>query len=133
MCVGMTTRGLWDASSGGSGEGCGARTVRRLRTGLGTFASDRAGVFAYGHTGRGVFWVRVRFDGEDWHTLQTLPTPDPPGGRDRFWILPAQGDCPLVTVQAIGGSGQVVDEHRAGPAPGVAPGTPDPYAACRSG
>jgi hypothetical protein len=121
MCVGLTTRGLWHASSGASGEGCGARTVRRLRTGLGLSASDRAGVFAYGHTGRGVFGVRVRFDGEEWRKLQTLPTPEPPGGRGRFWILPATGDGGGVTVQAIGRSGNVVDERRIS------------YAAARSG
>ncbi len=121
MCVGLTTRGLWHASSGGSGEGCGARTVRRLRTGLGTFASDRDGVFAYGHTGRGVFSVRVRFDGEDWRKVDTLPTPIPPGGRGRFWVVPATGDGGSVTVQAIGRGGNVVDERRIS------------YAASRSG
>jgi hypothetical protein len=121
MCVGLTTRGLWHSSSGGSGEGCGARTVRRLRTGLGLSASDRAGVFAYGHTGRGVFSVRVRFEGEDWRRVDTLPTPIPPGGRGRFWVVPATGDGGGVTVQAIGRSGHVVDERRIG------------YAASRSG
>jgi hypothetical protein len=93
--------------------------MRPLRTGLGLFGSDRHGLFAFGHTGSRVYSVRVRFGGEDWKEVQTTFTPIPPGGRDRFWVVPADGDCTNVTVQAIGPKGNVVDEK-----------SPRPYAAC---
>jgi hypothetical protein len=66
-----------------------------------------------------VYKVRVRFGGEDWREVQTTFTPIPPGGRDRFWVVPAESDCRNVTVQAIGPKGTVVDERSTGP-----------YAAC---
>jgi hypothetical protein len=119
MCVGMTVRALWHPKQAASGEGCGPRTIRPLRTGLALFGSDRHGLFAYGHTGSRVYSVRVRFGGEDWKEVQTTFTPIPPGGRDRFWVVPADGDCTNVTVQAIGPKGNVVDEK-----------SPRPYAAC---
>ena len=120
MCVGMSVRALWDPFPSPSGEGCGARTLRPLRTGLGLFSAHDRGLFAFGHTGSRVYGVRVRFGGEDWKEVQTTFTPIPPGGRGRFWVVPAEGDCDKVTVQAIGPKGNVVDERRAGPG----------YAAC---
>jgi len=63
--------------------------------------------------------LRVRFGGEDWKEAKTTFTPIPPGGRGRFWVVPAEGDCPSVTVQAIGPKGHVVHER-----------SPRPYAAC---
>ena len=114
MCVGMTVRALWHPKAAASGEGCGARTLRPLRTGLGLFSSDRHGLFAFGHTGSRVYNVRVRFGGEDWKEVQTTFTPEPPGGRDRFWVVPAENGCRNVTVQAIGPKGTVVDERRVG-------------------
>jgi len=119
MCVGMTARALWDPSPSPSGEGCGARTLRPLRTGLGLFSAAGRGLFAFGHTGSRVYGVRVRFGGEEWKEAQTTFTPIPPGGRGRFWVVLAQGDCAEVTVQAIGPEGTVVDERGTGP-----------YAAC---
>jgi len=98
-----------------SGEGCGARTLRPLRTGLGLFFAHGRGLFAYGHTGSRVYGVRVRFGGEAWKKVQTTFTPIPPGGRGRFWVVPAEGDCENVTVQAIGPKGNVVDDRRVGP------------------
>jgi hypothetical protein len=61
-----------------------------------------------------VYGVRVRFGGEDWKEVQTTFTPIPPGGRGRFWVVPADGDCRSVTVQAIGPKGNVVHERRSG-------------------
>ena len=134
MCVGMTARAPWHPSLAASGEGCGPRTLPRLANRVGIFSSGKQGVFAYGHTGRGVFVVRVRFDGEDWRKLETLPTEDPPGGRGRFWVVPAERDCPGLTIQAIGRYGKVVGEQRLGwSRPPSAGDDPDSYAACRSG
>jgi hypothetical protein len=119
MCVGMTARALWHPNPSPSGEGCGARTLRPLRTGLALFSAAGRGLFAFGHTGSRVYSVRVRFAGEDWKEVQTTFTPIPPGGRDRFWVVPSDTDCQNVTVQAIGPKGNVVDERSSGP-----------YAAC---
>ena len=119
MCVGMTARALWNPTPSPSGEGCGARTLRRLRTGLAIFSAAERGLFAFGHTGSRVYSVRVRFGDEDWKQVQTTFTPIPPGGRGRFWVVPADTDCQNVTVQAIGPKGDVVDERSTGP-----------YAAC---
>jgi hypothetical protein len=80
-------------------------------------------VFAFGRAHD--LSVRVRFDGEDWKDIQAVPTPIPPGGRDYFWVAPAQGDCPAFTVQGLDIDGNVVVEQRVG--------SPDSYAACRSG
>jgi hypothetical protein len=63
----------------------------------------------------------VRFDGEEWQSIDTLETPIPPGGRDRFWVAPAQGDCGALTVQGLDRDGNVVAEERLD------------YAACSSG
>ena len=69
--------------------------------------------------------VRVRFDGGDWKDIQGVPTPIPPGGRDYFWVAPAEGDCPSFTVRGLDLDGNVVVEQSLG--------SPDSYAACRSG
>jgi hypothetical protein len=114
MCVGMSVRRLWRGRLGPSGEGCGARTLRPLRTGLSTFSARGRGLFAFGHTGSRVYNVRVQFQGEESKEVQTTFTPIPPGGRGRFWVVPADGDCPNVTVKAIGPKGNVVDERRSG-------------------
>jgi hypothetical protein len=69
--------------------------------------------------GRRAWDVRVRFDGGDWKEPREIPTPIPPGGPDYFWVQPAEGRCPAVTVEARDGGGNLVREER--------------YAACRSG
>jgi hypothetical protein len=127
MCVGMTARALWHPRPAPSGEGCGARTLPSRSNRPGLFSAARRGGFAYGHTGSAVVWVRVRFDGEDWREIQTVPTPIPPAGRGRFWVAPAQGDCLALTVQALDRDENLLNEQR------IPPGSPDPYAACRSG
>jgi hypothetical protein len=132
MCVGMSARALWHPRPAPSGEGCGPRTLppHSLRAGL--FTAARRGAFAYGRV-RGL-GVRVRFDGEDWQEIRGTPTPIPPGGRGHyFWVAPAEGDCPAFTVQGLDFDGNVVVEERHGPSPQPPPGSPDPYAACRSG
>jgi hypothetical protein len=62
--------------------------------------------------------VRVRFDGEEWKSIDTLPTPFPPGGRNRFWVAPAQGDCSALTAQGLDRDGNVVAEQRLDHGPG---------------
>ncbi|HEX6653881.1 MAG TPA: hypothetical protein VF072_14135, partial [Thermoleophilaceae bacterium] len=116
MCVGMSVRALWHPNPAPSGEGCGGRTLRPLKTGLALFFAHRRGMFAFGHTGSRVYAVRLRFGDQEWKEADTTFTPDPPGGRGRFWVVPADGDgfCRKVTVQAIGPKGTVVDEHRVG-------------------
>lgn len=116
MCVGMSVRALWHPNPAPSGEGCGGRTLRPLKTGLALFFAHRRGMFAFGHTGSRVYAVRVRFGDQEWKEADTTYTPDPPGGSGRFWVVPADGDgfCRKVTVQAIGPKGTVVDEHRVG-------------------
>jgi hypothetical protein len=114
MCVGMSVRALWNPNRAASGEGCGARTLRPLRTGLGLFFAHGRGLFAYGHTGSRVYNVRVHFGDEETKEVPTTFTPEPPGGRDRFWVVPADGNCRRVTVEALGPGGNVVDERRVG-------------------
>jgi hypothetical protein len=123
MCVGMSARPLWRPEPAPSGEGCGPRTLRRasLRLGLGIFMAARRGLFAFGRVAEPIVAVRVHFDGEEWKTIDTIPTPIPPGGRNRFWVAPAQGDCPALTVQGLDRDGKVVGEERLD------------YAACSSG
>jgi hypothetical protein len=65
--------------------------------------------------------VRVQFDGEEWKTIDTIPTPIPPGGRNRFWVAPAEGNCPALTAQGLDRDGKVVGKERLD------------YAACSSG
>jgi hypothetical protein len=123
MCVGMSARPLWHPEPAPSGEGCGPRTLRHdsLRRGLSIFMAARRGLFAFGRVAEPIVAVRVRFDGEEWKLTDTLPTPDPPGGRNRFWVAPAQGNCPALTVQGRDRDGKVVAEERLD------------YAACSSG
>jgi len=137
MCVGLSARALWRGRSVPSGEGCGPRTTpaRSVRP---IVASTQRGLFAYGHTGRRVVTVRVRFAGEDETAIQpeiqTAPSPTRrAGGGNRFWVVPAEGNCPAVTVQGLDIDGAVLDEHRMDLPPEPPPGSPDPYAACRSG
>jgi hypothetical protein len=133
MCVGLSVRRLWGDGWGPSGEGCGARTLPARTNRVGLFFARGRGAFADGHTGRAVVWIRVRFDGEDWQEIQTLPTPDPPGGRGRFWVVPAKGRCLAVTVQALDRHKHLLGEQRFDPNPVPPRDNPDPYAACRSG
>ena len=122
MCVGMSVRRLWRGAHGPSGEGCGARRLPPLENRIALFGAGKLGDFAYGHTGAKVYSVRVQFEGEEEKEVQTTFTPIPPGGRGRFWVVPAEGDCLNVKVQAIGPNGDVVDEQRI-----------DGQAACSSG
>ena len=133
MCLGMSVRPLWHGHPAPSGEGCGARTVPARSLRLGSFMAAKRGQFLIGHVGAAVVGVRVRFEGEDWQEVQTLPTPIPPGGRDRFFVVPAAGYCPAVTVQALDRNGGVLDEQRIPISPPPPPGDPDPDAACRTG
>lgn len=113
MCVGMTARPLWRSRPAPSGEGCGPRELGRRLLLPSVFGSDRHGLFAFGRTrGIGVAWVRIRFDGERWRKMETLPTPIPPGGRGRFWVVPAPSDCQRFTVQALDRNGKVRAEER---------------------
>jgi hypothetical protein len=131
MCVGMRVRPLWPGPGSGSGERCGARRIPLDGLDLALFSAAERGTFAYGRTGPRVWAVRVRFDGEPWQRIDTAFTPIPPGGRGRFWVAPAEGDCPMVMVQALGRGDRVLGERRSPPPP-RAPreGEPDPYAAC---
>jgi hypothetical protein len=115
MCVGISARPLWRPAPAPSGEGCGPRTLppRSMRPGL--FFSAARGLFVFGRA-RDVS-VRVRFDGEDWREILLTPTPIPPGGRDYFWVAPAElGDLPA-EIQAVDRNGAVVDEERIEPFP----------------
>ena len=133
MCIGMSVRPLWHSRPAPSGEGCGARTLPARSLRLGSFMAAKRGQFLIGHVGAAVVGVRMRFEGEDWQEVQTLPTPIPPGGRDRLFVVPAAGDCPAVTVQALDRNGVVVDEQLIPISPPPPPGSPDPDAACRTG
>ena len=93
MCVGMSVRRLWRGAHGPSGEGCGARRLPPLENRIALFGAGKLGDFAYGHTGAKVYSVRVQFEGEEEKEVQTTFTPIPPGGRGRFWVVPAEGDC----------------------------------------
>jgi hypothetical protein len=117
MCVGLSARPLWRAQPAPSGEGCGPRTLPPNSLRPASFTARHRGTFLFGRSSRDVA-VRVRFDGGDWKEIAARPTPIPPGGRDYFWVAPAEGDCSTVTVQGLDRDGNVVDEH---------------YAACRSG
>jgi hypothetical protein len=114
MCVGMSVRALWNPNRAPSGEGCGARTLGRdsLRRGLGIFMAARRGLFAFGRVAKPIVVVRVRFDGEEWQAIDTLPTPSPPGGRNRFWVAPAEGECPALTIRGLDRDGNVVARER---------------------
>jgi hypothetical protein len=128
LCMGMTARALWRGFPRASGEGCGPRRIGEKSVTLGTFSARHRGLFAYGRAGRDVWALRVRFEGEPWRRVESLPAPI--RIRDRFWVAPAEGDCPLVKVQALGRGDRVLGERRTRPAPGIDEGEPDPYAAC---
>jgi hypothetical protein len=115
MCVGLSARPLWRPQPAPSGEGCGARTLppRSMRSGL-FFAAAR-GLFLFGRA-RDVS-VRVRFDGEDWRAIPGSPTPIPPGGRDYFWMAPAERGGLPADIQAVDRNGAVVAEERIEPFP----------------
>jgi hypothetical protein len=132
MCVGMSARPLWRSRPAPSGEGCGARRLAARVVLPALFGAARRGLFAFGRTGREVVKVRVRFDGEDWQELHTLPTPIPPGGRERFWVAPAAGECGALTLQGLDRDGDVISEQRVPPRSEPPPGSPDPYEACRA-
>lgn len=130
MCVGIGTRALWNAALGASGEGCGPRRLAPTAVTLAGFSAGKRGAFAFGRAGERVAAVRGRFaDGEAFRA-STLPTPIPPGGRSRFWIVPARGDCPFATVRALDRRGRVLDEQRAQVPPAPPPGAPDPGSGC---
>jgi hypothetical protein len=133
MCVGISARPLWRPRPAPSGEGCGPRKLRPLALRPSLFYARHRGWFAFGRTGARAWDVRVRFDGEEWKEPPEIPTPIPPGGREYFWVQPAEGNCGSFTVQARNRDGEVVAEERhTVPSPPPA-GAPDPYAACRRG
>jgi hypothetical protein len=110
MCVGISARPLWRAAPAPSGEGCGSRPIAATAVTLAGFSAHKRGAFAFGRAGERVAAVGGRFgNGEAFHEF-TLPTPIPPGGRGRFWIAPAQGDCPIATVRALDRNGRVLSE-----------------------
>jgi hypothetical protein len=130
MCVGLSARPLWAAPLGPSGEGCGPRRIAPTAVTLSGFSAHKRGAFAFGRAGERVATVRGRFaDGEGFRTF-TLPTPIPPGGRSRFWIAPARGDCPAATVRALDRRGHVLDQVSPPAPPPAPPGAPDPQLAC---
>jgi hypothetical protein len=110
MCVGLSARALWRPRPAPSGEGCGARTLPPGTLRVGLFGAAGRGAFAFGRT-RGLA-VRVRFDGEEWKNIPSIPTPIPPGGREYFWVAATDGDCPCFTVQGLDKDGKVVVEQR---------------------
>jgi hypothetical protein len=101
-CVGMQVRPLWDEAGTVSEERCGRSAIAKDAVMLGTFSPPGLGAFAYGRTGRRVGQVRVRFGGGSWTRLYTTFTPTPPGGRERFWVVPAGRRCGAVSVQSLG-------------------------------
>jgi hypothetical protein len=108
----MSLRRLWRGTDGPSGEGCGPRRLPPLANRIALYFAARRGLFAFGHTGSKVYSVRVQFEGGEQKEVQTTPTPIPPGGRGRFWVVPSERDCGEVTIQAIGPNGNVVAEER---------------------
>jgi hypothetical protein len=58
--------------------------------------------------------VRVRIGSRRAERLGTTFTPTPPGGRDRFWIVPAGEACGPVSVQALGWIEPVPGKRRTG-------------------
>jgi hypothetical protein len=129
MCVGIHARALWRASAAASGEGCGRRRIADDTVRLATFYAAKRSPFAYGRAGERVAEVRVRFSAQEQGQVPTYPTPIPPGGRGRFWVLPARGDCPVVSVQALEVKGQVLAEQRIAAVPPPPRGAPDPSSA----
>jgi len=121
MCVGVAVRALWHEHRAASGEGCGARELRRRALSAASFMARHRGQFALGSAGSAVVSVRVTFDGQGAKEMATLPAPRPLSGEGRFWVAPADGACPAFTVQGLDRDGNVIAEKRLD------------YAACRSG
>jgi hypothetical protein len=113
-CVGLRVRPLWDESGEVARERCGRARIARDAVTLHTFSPPGLGAFAFGRTGRRVGQVRVRIEGRRPITLGTAFTPIPPGGRDRYWIVPAGSACGRVSVQSLGWREVVPDERRGG-------------------
>src|SRR5687767_4276247 len=111
MCVGMSVRALWHPVPGPSGAGCGPRTLKRRSLRPALFGAAKRGVFAFGRVRD--LSVRVRFDSGEWKPLISRPTPIPPGGRDYFWVAPAEAGCSTVTVQGLDRHGNVVEDYQA--------------------
>ena len=127
LCVGMTARALWRPRPQPSGETCGPERVPATSVTLGIFGAAERGRFAFGRAGPRVWALRVRFAGERWRRVEVVPAR---GVRSRFWVAPANGDCALVAVKALGRGDRVLDVKRVPRPRGVDPGEPDPYAAC---
>jgi hypothetical protein len=113
LCVGMRARPLWGGGRSPGVEECGAGPT--TGTTLGVFSAADLGVFAYGWASRYVVWVRARFDGERTAETQTLPRPPGLGGRERFWVVPAEGDCPVVRIRALDRRRRLVEEQTSPP------------------
>jgi hypothetical protein len=101
-CVGMQVRPLWDEAGTVRRDRCGRSDIARGAVTLDTFSPPGLGAFAYGRTGRRVANVRVRVAGRRARTVPTTFTPTPPGGRERFWILPVRDACGAVSAQSLG-------------------------------
>lgn len=113
-CLGMRVWQLWDESVTARGERCGARKLGRNEVTLQTIAPAGLGSFVYGRAGRSVGQVEVRIAHGSPIRLGTLPTPIPPGGRDRFWIVHAGSACAAVSVQSLGWRSGVPGKRRSG-------------------
>jgi hypothetical protein len=113
-CVGMQVRPLWDESGTVYEERCGRSVLAKDAITLNAFSPPGLGAFAFGRAGRRVGQVRVRFGRGGWTRQWTAFTPNPPGGRDRFWVAPAGRRCGAVSVQALGWIEVVPGERRAG-------------------
>ena len=100
LCLGIRTRGLW-GGSGGSGETCGGRPTPRRKLVVGFFSSARSGAFAYGRTWPTGVEVVVRFRGEPAVRADTVPRPPGLSGHERYWVVPARGDCTAALVRAL--------------------------------
>jgi hypothetical protein len=129
LCFGIEARALWRGGPGPSGETCGPRDLPSTRPSLGVFTDPGRGVFAFGGAGTRVWAMRVRFGGSEWQRAETVPSPTQLHIKQRFWVATSDGQCPLVSVQALGRGGRVLWDHRTPPL-SVRPGEPDPYAAC---
>lgn len=113
-CLGLRVRQLWDESVGAKRERCGPSRIARDAVTLQSFAPEGLGAFAYGRAGRRVGQVEVRVGDRAPVRLGTLFTPEPPGGRERFWVLHAGVSCAPVSVQALGWRTVTPGKRRAG-------------------
>src|SRR5215218_1378864 len=125
MCLGMSVRPLWRGGPAPSGEGCGARELRRRALNVSIFMARHRGQFAFGHSGSAVVAVRVTFDGEEPQEIDTLPGPRPLTGGGRFWVAPADGTCPAFSVQGLDRNGKVIADKRVEARPPPPPTAPD--------